>query len=401
MLRKTQFSFALIAGRPSRGCSSRPFDPAAGRFAFSGLFQLCRAGKKLSHCGYLDKDAKEGAVPNVSKFKLRALVASTALAFCAFTNEAALAQSFPTTPQVETEPSLGAFKIILNKTFYSNVAPELASLGFTANKYNPYEFTSPNLYDPSTTVGLSAAISQTSFFSGTSVSVGDLKDQVSISNYSTVPVSYKPVQGNGNMIATAMESLAMTNSTTPANSTISILAGSATDPSLNIPLSYGMVQSINASADFNAQSFFDIFVEIALNTPDYGLVELTNFAPTGTTPPSSPLVVQNVPSEPITSLPPNNLYAHGSSQNLVPVYFANGPYAGQEIGQIALAQHAIGGGIVNNYLGQPGGGVGGNGGLSSNVANTPEPSTWAMMLIGFAGLGYAGYRRASREKALV
>src|ERR1700722_16173763 len=25
---------------------------------------------------------------------------------------------------------------------------------------------------------------------------------------------------------------------------------------------------------------------------------------------------------------------------------------------------------------------------------TPEPSTWAMMLAGFAGLGYAGYRRA-------
>ena len=25
----------------------------------------------------------------------------------------------------------------------------------------------------------------------------------------------------------------------------------------------------------------------------------------------------------------------------------------------------------------------------------PEPSTWAMMLIGFAGLGYAGYRRAT------
>jgi PEP-CTERM motif len=23
----------------------------------------------------------------------------------------------------------------------------------------------------------------------------------------------------------------------------------------------------------------------------------------------------------------------------------------------------------------------------------PEPSTWAMMLLGFAGLGYAGYRR--------
>jgi len=29
----------------------------------------------------------------------------------------------------------------------------------------------------------------------------------------------------------------------------------------------------------------------------------------------------------------------------------------------------------------------------------PEPSTWAMMLIGFAGLGYAGYRRASEPRA--
>jgi hypothetical protein len=29
------------------------------------------------------------------------------------------------------------------------------------------------------------------------------------------------------------------------------------------------------------------------------------------------------------------------------------------------------------------------------LSNTvPEPSTWAMMLIGFMGLGYAGYRRA-------
>jgi hypothetical protein len=29
------------------------------------------------------------------------------------------------------------------------------------------------------------------------------------------------------------------------------------------------------------------------------------------------------------------------------------------------------------------------------AATTPEPSTWAMMLIGFAGLGYAGYRRSA------
>jgi hypothetical protein len=32
--------------------------------------------------------------------------------------------------------------------------------------------------------------------------------------------------------------------------------------------------------------------------------------------------------------------------------------------------------------------------LQMEVDAVPEPSTWAMMLLGFAGLGYAGYRRA-------
>jgi hypothetical protein len=27
----------------------------------------------------------------------------------------------------------------------------------------------------------------------------------------------------------------------------------------------------------------------------------------------------------------------------------------------------------------------------------PEPSTWAMMLLGFAGLGFVGYRRMGRH----
>jgi hypothetical protein len=31
-------------------------------------------------------------------------------------------------------------------------------------------------------------------------------------------------------------------------------------------------------------------------------------------------------------------------------------------------------------------------------AGTPEPSTWAMMLLGFAGLGFAAYRRASQSR---
>jgi PEP-CTERM motif len=36
-------------------------------------------------------------------------------------------------------------------------------------------------------------------------------------------------------------------------------------------------------------------------------------------------------------------------------------------------------------------------GCAKRLANgVPEPSTWAMMLLGFAGPGYAGFRRTSK-----
>ena len=43
----------------------------------------------------------------------------------------------------------------------------------------------------------------------------------------------------------------------------------------------------------------------------------------------------------------------------------------------------------------------GSGYVSINFVGppVPEPSTWAMMLVGFAGLGYAGYRRARKPRA--
>jgi len=37
--------------------------------------------------------------------------------------------------------------------------------------------------------------------------------------------------------------------------------------------------------------------------------------------------------------------------------------------------------------------------LQMEVDVVPEPSTWGMMLVGFAGLGYAGYRRAKEPRA--
>jgi hypothetical protein len=36
--------------------------------------------------------------------------------------------------------------------------------------------------------------------------------------------------------------------------------------------------------------------------------------------------------------------------------------------------------------------------LSGSVA--PEPSTWAMMLLGFVGLGFHGYRHARKASAV-
>jgi hypothetical protein len=36
---------------------------------------------------------------------------------------------------------------------------------------------------------------------------------------------------------------------------------------------------------------------------------------------------------------------------------------------------------------------------TGRMSSTPEPSTWAMMLLGFAGLGFAGYRKARGARA--
>jgi PEP-CTERM motif len=64
--------------------------------------------------------------------------------------------------------------------------------------------------------------------------------------------------------------------------------------------------------------------------------------------------------------------------------------SGGAVGPIGLPSSVdVGGGPI----GTPGGGAPGG------AAAVPEPSTWAMLLLGFAGLGYAGYRRAREPRA--
>jgi hypothetical protein len=41
--------------------------------------------------------------------------------------------------------------------------------------------------------------------------------------------------------------------------------------------------------------------------------------------------------------------------------------------------------------------LGFTGGGFNGIPGVPEPTTWAMMLLGFAGIGFAGFRRTKRS----
>ena len=55
---------------------------------------------------------------------------------------------------------------------------------------------------------------------------------------------------------------------------------------------------------------------------------------------------------------------------------------------------------VSDLLGPVATGLGDTVSFQSDFESTvPEPSTWAMLLLGFAGLGYAGWRRTAKRQA--
>ena len=67
---------------------------------------------------------------------------------------------------------------------------------------------------------------------------------------------------------------------------------------------------------------------------------------------------------------------------------------GTEIYTVNLATAALTNGV--NYAGHGLGDANGQAFLAENVGGVPEPSTWAMMLLGFAGLGFA-FRQSRRK----
>jgi hypothetical protein len=79
------------------------------------------------------------------------------------------------------------------------------------------------------------------------------------------------------------------------------------------------------------------------------------------------------------------LFVDSFSHNGIGAVADAGPFSMTEEAVFTLSPHAQ---LVNR-------------GQSEVKLAAPEPSTWAMMLIGFAGLGFAAYRRRDRARKLV
>jgi hypothetical protein len=97
------------------------------------------------------------------------------------------------------------------------------------------------------------------------------------------------------------------------------------------------------------------------------------------------LIIGATPDAPNASMYQHTPFILGEAQFTVDL---SSPF---NLGDIAYVKFGYG---TTPTLGGPIDGVT-FGQISSSV---PEPSTWAMLLIGFAGLGYAGYRRASAPR---
>jgi hypothetical protein len=60
----------------------------------------------------------------------------------------------------------------------------------------------------------------------------------------------------------------------------------------------------------------------------------------------------------------------------------------------------VGGSTTLSFTSLDAGAFGGViGDVAINAAATPEPSTWAMMILGFAGIGFMAYRRKQNGQA--
>jgi hypothetical protein len=68
---------------------------------------------------------------------------------------------------------------------------------------------------------------------------------------------------------------------------------------------------------------------------------------------------------------------------------------------VVLASDPLGNKFINGYVNIGNNSLSGQTPYDPQVAAVPEPSTWAMMILGFAGVGYMTYRRRKQSTAFI
>lgn len=231
----------------------------------------------------------------------------------------------------DVTPSLGQFNVVVDPHFEFALKNNPAYAPYLSNKGGNLNFTSPILFDPTTTIGRSDPLSAGSAADTAGVLAGSLAPHLLRDDQFTVKPSFAEAPQGTREVHTFIESIHLTGSG------FEVKAGNQAPLR---PISAGEVESLSGNSgdptqDFPANSFFDVFVQV--DVPGLGgfpKVELVNV---------DPLLVQ---STSITSFPPTVLYIHGNS-SAVPLYFntdisALGIHRGDLFGQLTLAGHGVG-----------------------------------------------------------
>jgi hypothetical protein len=222
-------------------------------------------------------------------------------------------------------------------------------------------------------------------------------------------------------IGLAMAALAAMATVEARAAVVGIQLGGAGGISGTVVISYGTASDMKYPQGFKITSVSGTFSDATLgisNAPITSLVPSSPTPPLDTNPPNTLAphdfshfaVATGLPTDSLGFItydnlfwpdgaPPtaNNFDGHGSVLDIYGLLFGIGD------GRVVdLFSNGVGNGPGNAVFGvvvataetqldRVAGGV---------TATVPEPSTWAMMLLGFAGLGFAGYRKSRKAAAL-
>jgi hypothetical protein len=257
------------------------------------------------------------------------------------------AQSFASFPAGDdVTSSLGEFQIVLDNSWVKIFNALLANSPWggsgTSGHFRIYHngtFTSPTLYDPGTRIGRSDAFYPNSAidFAGALAGRAPGRTYVTQSQLVLHPSWPGPPPG-ARVVHTFLKSMSLADSFT-GNYGFTVKAGMQAPTR---PVCAGQVEGGSATADFPANSFFNVYVVV--NLPASALMpalELVNV---------DPLLVQHTN---IASFPPHLVYYH-ENITAVPIYFnkavtLHNPLTGADIqvhrgdlfGQLTLAGHGI------------------------------------------------------------